>query len=137
MLGAGIFDGVVSLIEAWPSGSHRSERPYREGLYEYLLRNVHHHSVRKEAGSSRADIGIGDRVAIELKFNFASRGQVRDLFSQVALHQNSFSEGVVCVLCGNTDRGAVAEFRTLIRTKLSRGLGYFYPEDRIHLVYKS
>ena len=106
MLGGGIYDGVYRLVEEWPSKIHRSEPAYREDLYDYLLANVHHHAVRKEAGASRADIGVGSQVAIELKYDFESKDQVRTLFTQIAQHKNSFSEGVICVFCGGTRHGS-------------------------------
>lgn len=136
MLSSGIYDGVCQLVDEWPAGVHRSEPAYRDDLYLWLSQKVHHHAVKKEAGGSRADIGIGNRVAIELKYEFASTGQIDKLFSQITRHIDWFDEGVVCVLCGDYDQAALNELKVRIRTRLNRSQLNFYPRDRISFYHK-
>ena len=94
---------MCRLIDQWSPSLHRSEAAYRQDLCGFLLESVNYHTVKKEAAKSLADIGIGTKVAIEVKYDFNSKGQVDKLFSQIAGHMNSHREGVICIFCGETN----------------------------------
>ncbi|MGD0396036.1 MAG: hypothetical protein ABSB26_03895 [Nitrososphaerales archaeon] len=131
-----IFDRVSELLDFWIPGPHRSEKAYREDLYEFLLENVRRHPVKKEASPSLADLGIGTKVAIELKFDFSSKAQADKLFTQIAGHLNSHREGVFCVFCGRTSVNTINYVKTLVNTRLKRSELAIFPTDRIRFVYK-
>lgn len=136
MLGENLTGAVYDFVSQWPAGLHHSEPAYRKDLLEYLESNTSgRNPVRKEAGASHADIGIGNRVAVELKYDFRSQGQIDRLFSQIARHQKGFTDGVVCVFCGVTSKKAIDRLKVMIRDSLQRP-GLLFPINNIMFVYK-
>lgn len=136
MWSTGIIDGVVSLVDSWSPKGYRSEDAFQADLYKHLLSSVRHHRVTSKSGRSNADIGIGSVVAIELKYNLDTKSEVNRLFAQLADHLNSYSEGVVCVFCGHTQKTKIEYLKTLIQTRLARRPEFLSPTDRIRFVFK-
>jgi hypothetical protein len=134
MLRGGIIHDVYSLVDEWAPRRHNSELAYRKDLFEFLGTRVKHHALQKEAGGSRADIGIGSQVAIELKFDFNS-AKVDKLFGETARHLNSFSEGVILVFCGHTDNAALSRLRSMLQTSMRRS-ELLYPAGVILYIIK-
>ena len=58
---------------------------------------------RKESGRHLADIGIGDRVGIELKKDLHSKAETYRLIGQLASFLRDYKYGIIVVACGKTD----------------------------------
>jgi len=74
-----LFSDVVTLVEKWKPKNLTSEAKYRDDLLDYLRKNLNKEddlwgsskkvSIRKESGRHLADIGIDNKVGVELKYN--------------------------------------------------------------------
>lgn len=111
------FDLVMRAIKQWvPEKQYSTESKYRDDLIEFLrkrlksreegilgLSSSEQHLIRKEAGRHLADIGIDEKIGIELKLNLKKQSQLDRLCSQVRRFLREYSYLIV-VLCGDTDQ---------------------------------
>jgi hypothetical protein len=108
----GIYDRIYSIIrESWkPQKDYSKEDDYRDDLIRFLrnalkpnMLDSTQHSIQKESGRGLADIGIDRGVGIELKLNLKGKAEANRLVGQVSDFLEDYREGVIIVLCGNTD----------------------------------
>ena len=117
-----IFPQVLEIIEDWSPKKLPSEAKYRDDLLKLLREEINRddllgfseeHSIRKEKGGSRADIGIDRNIGIELKHNLKLKNEVNRLFGQIDDQLKEYNE-IIIVLCGKTS----LEHLDLLREKV-------------------
>ena len=105
-----LFNDVVKAVDKWSPKGCTSEAQYRDDLMAYLRKNLakedlfgnkENVSIRKESGRHLADIGINNKVGVELKYNLDMKAKVDRLFGQIDDYLKGY-ESVVIVLCGKT-----------------------------------
>ena len=114
------FDRVLTAIRKWqPKKSYRSEAGYRDDLLESLRGELNganffgfqeKHRIRKEHGRHLADIGIDEKIGIELKRDLRSQSNLDRLIGQVRRFLRSYSL-VIVVLCGDSDKELLDDLR--------------------------
>jgi len=114
-----ISDVILQAVKKWvPKKQYSKHNGYRDDLYEFLRKKLKHREeenifglgssekyiARKEAGSARADIAVvnSEKIGIELKFNFRTKGQRNRLSGQIKDYFREYSY-VIIVLCGYVD----------------------------------
>ena len=106
-----VFSDVVRLIKKWSPQKYEKEDQYRDDLIVYLRKNImsedflggsEKHNIRKESGRHLADIGIDNKVGVELKYNLNTKAKVDRLFGQIDDYLKGY-ESMVIVLCGETN----------------------------------
>ena len=64
---------------------------------------IYKKSKIKDKGRHLADIGIGNRVGIELKKDLHKKSEVDRLIGQLTTFLSDYKYGVIVVTCGETD----------------------------------
>ncbi len=103
--------GVVSgLLEKWKPKACKSEKDFELSLYDYLHSQLKAIQVVKQyaQGRIRADIVIGDKVLIELKYNLASTAAYHRLIGQLTSYKE-WKGPIFLVLCGKTEPSILKE----------------------------
>jgi len=142
------FDVVFNLVKKWkPKKLYRKEEQYRNDLYEYLRKNLKEaetdvfgfgtkqYVIQKEAGRHLADIGINEKIGIELKTNFKKQSQKDRLVGQIKRFLRSYSH-VIVVLCGDVDMGKVDELRSDLKDYKS-SFGAFEEPKIVKIICKT
>jgi len=97
-----------------------------------LLGFSEEHSIRKEKGGSRADIGIDRNIGIELKHNLKLKNEVNRLFGQIDDQLKEYNE-IIIVLCGKTSLEHLDLLREKVREMPPRDM---FSETRVEIVVK-
>lgn len=117
------FDVVVQTVKQWiPKGDYASEDKYRDDLIRFLRERLKSsesvgsyilgsssselHVIKKEAGRHLADIGIDDKIGIELKLNLKHQKEIDRLVGQVTRYLNEYSY-ILIVLCGDVEQESI------------------------------
>ncbi len=99
-----VFRAVYNYIKEWqPKQGYKSESEYREDLFQFLSSKAEKYPPQKEAGRHLADIGIGNRVGIEVKKDLHSKAEADRLSGQLMNFLSDYKYGVIVVACGKTD----------------------------------
>ena len=99
-----VFEAVYNAIKEWqPKQKYNSESEYHEDLFQFLSSRAKKYPPQKESGRHLADIGIGDRVGIELKKDLHSKAEADRLIGQLTSFLRDYKYGVIVVVCGKTD----------------------------------
>lgn len=96
---------VTELVEDWPAKRCETEAEYERQLADFLRTKLGGFArVRQQqgAGSSRCDIQIDKKVALELKVNLTSTSKLQRLIGQVELYKKESEAELVIVLIGET-----------------------------------
>ena len=119
---------VIKIVKQWKPQKHQEHDEYRDDLKEFLerkfderRRNIYAskeiHRITIESGRSLADIGIDDKIGIELKLNLKG-SEIDRLDGQI----NKFTihaqyNCVIVVLCGEVSAETVAEVKYRIKKR--------------------
>ena len=99
-----VFLAVYNSIKNWqPKQKYNSENEFREDLFKFLSSKAEKYPPQKESGRHLADIGIGNRVGIELKKDLHKKSEVDRLIGQLTTFLSDYKYGVIVVTCGETD----------------------------------
>ena len=127
-----MFNDVLRTIENWsPKDHYTTETKYRDDLLLFLRQKLNQHEstifsspiwssnnnqhlVKKEAGRSLADIGIDNKIGIELKRDLKRKSQINRLVGQVVDYLDGYSH-VIIVLCGQPEQEAVEVLKHNLR----------------------
>ena len=136
-----IFPQVLKIIEEWSPKKFKSEAKYRDDLLKLLREELNRddplgfseeHSIRKEKGESRADIGIDRKIGIELKYNLKTKSQVTKLIGQIVAHRSGY-DSLIVVLCGKTSLEHLDLLREQVRKIPPRDMFY---KTQVEIVVK-
>ncbi|MEM3416190.1 MAG: hypothetical protein QW719_02530 [Candidatus Micrarchaeaceae archaeon] len=98
------FEGVYNAVKEWkPKQQYNSEAGYKEDLFQYLSSKATKNLPQKETGRHLADIGLSDKVGIEVKYGFHSKSEGDRLIGQLTSFLKDYKFGVIVVFCGSTD----------------------------------
>lgn len=118
MMGGGLCNEVVRYVDEWiPKRNYRTETKFQNDLQDYLDHRLNESGgtglgmgmgtgggnqipVKREYGSIRADVAVGDDVGIEIKRDFTNSNKHR-LSGQIMEYQKEFP-CVIVVACGLT-----------------------------------
>lgn len=140
------FDDVIRCISSWiPKRKYSRETQYRDDLLEYLRKELSKpspwdlgpgkkHKIQKESGRGLADIGIDDKIGIELKYNMNTKAKVDRLFGQIEDYTRSYNDMVI-LLCGQTNDDRVNYLESKLSSLKSRG-DLFREGPRIKIIIK-
>ncbi|MGC9108540.1 MAG: hypothetical protein ACP5IE_10195 [Infirmifilum sp.] len=95
---------IYNLIKnEWePDWSLSEEAAYRDDLIEFLDKKLNKaHLITKEDGRHLADIGIDEKIGIELKLNLSGKKEVDRLIGQVQGYLDDYN-AILIVLLGKT-----------------------------------
>lgn len=98
--------GMVSgYLKKWRPRKCTSEKDFERSLYDFLHNQLGDMQVTKQYAKGRihADLAVGDKLILELKFNLDTTAKYQRLIGQV----NDYKEwggGVIIVLTGTTDK---------------------------------
>jgi hypothetical protein len=149
MLGMGLFDEVVEIINQWkPRQKYPNELKYRDDLMNFIHNKLNNSGnmlfgsrnvlIRKEDGRGLCDIAVGNRkVGIELKKDLKSKSQINRLQGQIDDYEDDYEEGVIVVLVGNVNKYVEDELRHKFQKKLDKSTGFGLQQFRIKLINKS
>lgn len=155
MLGTGLFDKVVRIINQWrPQKKYPDELKYRDDLMSFIYDKLNDSRgniflgenknilVRKEDSRSLCDIAVERNVGIELKFGKAGKirkSEIDRLHGQVGGYRKEYSEGVIIVLVGDVDKFSEAEVRKKLEDihELINRANFGLQQFRIKLINKS
>lgn len=109
---------LAKVIEEWRPVRSKKESDYQISLQNYLLGRFSDDELIVDReygiGSSRVDIVIERKYAIELKLDLKDESEIKRLKSQVSDMEDHFHSTLV-VLCGNTQERVINELRRAIR----------------------
>lgn len=106
------FDTLCSIIEQWtPDRRYENESGYKAELYSFFKYNFDYR-IRQEAGKSRADILIGDNIAVEIKKNPNSESYDR-LLTQLVRQKKEFGYAIGLIFEAR-NRDAFEDFMELV-----------------------
>ncbi|MCK4669359.1 hypothetical protein KAT21_04500 [Candidatus Bathyarchaeota archaeon] len=148
-----IFNVVVQAIEEWvPKKRYSMEAGYRSNLMNFLRERLKHREegnifglgssenyiVRKEFGSSRADIAVinSEKIGIEIKFNFSTKRQRNTLNGQIKDYFREYPY-VVIVLCGYVDTEQFEALRYDFREYEEPAFSLGQPQKVVKIISKS
>jgi hypothetical protein len=145
-----LFDDVFSYIQSWnPKQRYRSEDGYRDDLKEFLRTNLNKPEpfgvgpqrrikVTSESGRHLCDITVDEKVGIELKKDLNKLAEVDRLDGQLGRYRGSYSEGIIVVLVGNTNKDTYEDLVNRVGKMLeSPGISFgLTTEPRIKIVDK-
>lgn len=146
-MGGGLCREVVQYVEDWiPEKNYRSESKFQNDLQAYLDERLNESGggmgpgmgfgggeqvpIKREYGSVRADVAVGDDVGIELKRNFTNSNKHR-LSGQITDYRKEFP-CVVVVACGISDMDG---WRELQNEYVGTG-GMGMNQVEVHFVHK-
>lgn len=134
---------VLRIVKEWhPKRNYRSEAGYRDDLMAYIREelnrgniwgNSERHRIRRESGRHLADIGIDEKIGIELKRNLSSQSSLDRLIGQIRRFMRSYAY-VIIVLCGRIKEEILDDLRHEFR-QFSGG-GLLQPETIIKIIPK-
>ncbi|MCW4034805.1 MAG: hypothetical protein NWF03_05520 [Candidatus Bathyarchaeota archaeon] len=149
-----LFEDVLQTIENWnPKDQYTTETKYRDDLLLFLRQrlnqsessifssplwnssNSRQHLIKKEAGRSLADIGIDNKIGIELKRNLKRKSQINRLVGQVVDYLDGYSH-VIIVLCGQPEQEAVEVLKHNLRRIIQAAATLYEQEKLIKIVSK-
>ncbi len=95
---------VISKIENWKPRNCKTEKDYENSLYKFLHEELDDFQITKQyaKGRIRADLVIGDRVIVELKYNLNTTGKYQRLIGQLAEYKD-WDGRTILLLTGETD----------------------------------
>ena len=141
------FDRVLRVVESWhPKKDYKKEAGYRDDLMafvRYELKELEkgsmwgfpqEHRIRSESGRHLADIGIDEKIGIELKRNFTSQGKYDTLVGQMKRFMRQYSD-IIIVLCGEVKKELVDDLQVDYK-KYSGGSILWQPEPAVEIVDK-
>jgi hypothetical protein len=148
------FDVVLQAVKEWnPKAEYTTENKYRDDLLKFLREKLNHsgsgifsstiwssyssgqhHLIKKEAGRSLADIGIDNKIGIELKLNLRTKSQVDRLFGQVGNYLDGYPY-IIIVLCGHTNQEKIEDLKYMLR-KINTQSPLFGQEKLIRIIFK-
>lgn len=140
-----LYEEVLSLVEYWiPEKAHGDERKFQTELKEFLERELNagnndplgmgggkDYVVKKEHGSSRADIAIDDVVGIEMKRDLTNSRAKRELQGQIEDYLDNYPF-VIALTCGLED---TAKWRKL-KNKYEGSNGFGFGGGEVAFVHK-
>ena len=124
-----LFEWCCNAVNEWkPKAQYDNENEYRDDLFDYLEeRNKRfglNYIIKKEAGRGLADIGVNNRVAIEVKKDLRHKSQVDRTKGQVETYFGAKFYGVIIALVGRTDASHRNELEEGLK-RLSTGRGKY------------
>lgn len=142
-----LFDMVTQAIQDWiPKEKYPTEGKYVDDLGEFLRRKLkrredagsyilgsgssEEHVVQKEAGRHLADIGIDNKIGIELKLNLKKKRQMDTLVGQVEGFLEAYSY-VIVVLCGDVEQEKIDVLKHRFRKITDRGLDFLGGQQKV------
>jgi len=141
-----ISDEVLRIIEEWrPKKDYRNESGYRDDLMAFIRKELKResiwgppkkHRIRKESGRHLADIGIDEKIGIELKRNLSSQSSLDRLIGQIRRFMRSYNY-IIVVLCGKTSEEILDDLRVEFKEHSARGSVWGGPKTIIEIVKKS
>lgn len=95
---------VVSLLDRWRPRNCKSEKDYENSLYKYLHAELGDIQITKQyaKGRIRADLVIGTKIIVELKYNLDTTAKYQRLIGQLVDYKE-WEGSVVILLTGETD----------------------------------
>lgn len=117
--------------EKWYRGKGAHNR-FRDDLAEFLDDNLRY-TVNTESRTGRADIEIGDDIAVEVKRKMDSNSKVGNAFSDVSEYTKFYS-GIVVVVCGGKKR-YVKRLKERIRKEV-QSADFGLQQNKISVVWK-
>lgn len=116
----GTFNEVLRIIEEWqPTKDYRSEAGYRDNLLVFIRKELkrgsiwgppERHRIRKESGRHLVDIGIDEKIGIELKRKLNTQGKLDRLVGQIRRFMREY-KFLVIVLCGHVNKEILDDLR--------------------------
>jgi len=117
---SGTSERVSRIVREWhPKKEYRSEAGYRDELLTFIRKELkkgtmwgppERHRIRKESGRHLADIGIDEKIGIELKRNLNSQSSLDRLIGQIRRFMRSYGY-IIVVLCGEVNEGILDELK--------------------------
>ena len=102
-----LFKTVEDIIkDKWrPKKRYSKETKYRDDMFGVLRTKIDSkYHMKKEAGRSLADIGIDEKVGIEVKYNLSRVSDSDRASGQSMRHMKNYKYGVIIVCCGKTSQ---------------------------------
>ena len=150
-----LFSIVLQAVREWtPKAEYTRESKYRDDLLRFLRKKLNYsendvldspiwdsysygqyHLIKKEAGRSLADIGIDNKIGIELKLNLRNKSQIDRLVGQVVDYLSGYC-CVIIILCGHTKQEAADVLRHNLRKINTQSTTPFGQEKIIRIVSK-
>jgi len=95
---------VISKIEKWRPRNCKSEKDYENSLYKFLHDELGDFQITKQyaKGRIRADLVIGEKVIVELKYNLNTTAKYQKLIGQLAEYKD-WDGRTILLLTGETD----------------------------------
>lgn len=96
---------VTDLINEWQPQNCKIEKDYEKSLYNFLHNKLEDIQITKQYAKSRirADLMIGDKVIVELKYNLDTTAKYQRLIGQLSEYKE-WDGRVIILLTGETDR---------------------------------
>lgn len=142
-----LFEDVLSHVEYWiPDKAYQHERKFQSELKELLETELNSanndplgmgmgggqgHVIKKEHGSSRADIAVDEVVGIELKRNLSNSRAKRELRGQIEEYLDNYPFVIVCT-CG---LDGTARWQKL-KNEYEGGNGFGLEDGEVAFVHK-
>jgi hypothetical protein len=123
---------VTTLIGNWQPESCKSEKDFENSLYKFLHAELGDTQITKQfaQGRIRADLAIGTKVIVELKFNLNTTTKYQRLIGQLDSYKG-WEGRVIVLLVGETEPNL---FKELVAwTKKG---GFFDLEGKISVFQK-
>ena len=119
--GAGM---VSNCIKRWKPSKCTSEKDFEKSLYDFLHDELGDMQITKQyaKGRIRADLAVGDKVILELKFNLDTTAKYQRLIGQINDYKD-WGGGVIIVLTGTTDKNLRKKLDKDIRSFSGDALG--------------
>ena len=102
-----LFKTVHDIVkDKWrPKKRYSKENKYRDDMFDALRSKIDsNYHMKKEAGRSMADIGIDQKVGIEVKYNLSKVSDSDRAAGQAMRHMKDYKYGVIIVCCGKTSQ---------------------------------
>lgn len=130
-----LFQDVLDWVVYWiPSKAYGHESKFRSELKEFLETNLNEQQdnmmgmggggqyvVKKEHGSSRADIAVDETVGIEMKRNLTNGRAKKELRGQIENYLENYSYIIICT-CGLEDTAEWNKLRNQYEGRMGMGL---------------
>lgn len=130
----GLLEG---LIKQWvPSGCAR-EKDFELSLYDFLVPHLEGFSIIRQfgIGRTRADLVIERSLAIELKHDLDTKGQLQRLIGQLTEYEH-WRGRLIILLTGRQDHDLLLELRTQIRAFNDRSRNLLPEPDKVVMLVK-
>jgi len=124
LFGNPLFDTLLGIVKSWKlEREYNEETGYRDDLMGYIRKKLNEeqqgmfgfgssgkHVIRAETGRHLADIGIDEKIGIELKLNLHKKRDRNTLFGQVKDYMKAYGY-IIIVLCGQTSESEYEQLR--------------------------